>query len=460
MSRIIDPAELRALARLALPIVVIQVGMMFMGVVDTIMVGHLSPQALGAVALGNLYFFAAAIFGMGILLAIDPVISQGVGAHDDIAIARAVQRGFVLSLVLTVLVSAVLPTSRPVLTLLSQPADVVPLVHEYMLGILPGVAPFFFFVVVRQTLQAMHKTTAIVVTIVVANLVNVLINWMLIFGELGAPALGVLGSAIATSISRWIMFFMIALLSWPTIRSYVDPWRRESFAFKPLMRMLQIGAPIGGTLFLEYANFGVIALLMGFLGTMEVAGHQVAINLASLTFMVPAGISAAASVLVGNAIGRGDAPAARRAAKAALVAGAGFMTLTMVAFLAAPGLLASLYSDDPTVLIIAASLIPIAGVFQVFDGIQVVGVGVLRGAGDTHAPMIIGLLGFWLIGMPVSVYLGFNTSLRAAGLWWGFVAGLAAVAGFLLMRIRHRFSRDLQRIAVDEHHLPALEAAE
>ena len=453
MSRIIDLAELRALARLAVPIVLVQVGMMFMGVVDTIMVGHLSPQALGAVALGNLYFFAAAIFGMGVLLSIDPVITQAVGAHDDVAIARAVQRGFVLGLLLSIVVSAIMPTARPILTLLRQPADVVPLTHEYMLGILPGVAPFFFFVVVRQTLQAMHKTTAIVVTIIVANLANALINWMLIYGKLGAPAMGVLGAAIATSISRWIMFFMLALLAWPTLKAYVDPWLREAFALRPLLRMVQIGAPIGGTLFLEYANFGVIALLMGFLGTMEVAGHQVAINIASLTFMVPAGIGAAATVLVGNAIGRGDANAARRAAKAAIVAGAGFMTLTMVAFLVMPEIIARVYTEDLKVLAIAVTLIPIAGVFQVFDGIQVVGVGVLRGAGDTHAPMIIGLLGFWLIGMPVSIYLGFNTSLRAAGLWWGFVAGLAAVAVFLLLRIRHRFSQDLERIAVDEQQV-------
>lgn len=458
--QIVKISDLKALARLALPIVVIQVGLMFMGVVDTIMVGHVSAQALGAVALGNLYFFAAAIFGMGVLLALDPVISQAVGAHDDVAIARAVQRGFVISLLLTVFVSLVLPTGGFALRALRQPADVVPLAHVYLVALIPGAAPFFWFVVLRQTLQAMHNTTAIVVTIIVANLANVFINWMLIFGKLGAPALGVLGASIATSISRWIMFFLITLLSWPHIQRYVHPWRREAFAFQPLKRMLQIGSPIGVAYFLEYANFGVIALLMGLLGTIEVAGHQVAINLASLTFMVPAGISAAATVLVGNAIGRGEAGAARQAAKAALLAGGGFMLTSAAVFLLFPDFLARLYSSDPNVVLIAMALIPIAGLFQVFDGIQVVGAGVLRGAGDTHAPMVIGLLGFWLIGMPVSVYLGLFTSLRARGLWWGFVAGLAAVAVFLLLRIRHRFARELGRITVDEQHLPALDIAD
>ena len=458
--RIVDRTELKALMRLATPIVFIQVGVMFMGVVDTIMVGHVSAQALGAVALGNLYFFAAAIFGMGVLLALDPVIAQAVGARDDVAIARAVQRGFVISLLLTVFVSVVLPTGGIVLRALRQPEEIVPLANVFLLAAIPGVAPFFWFVVVRQTMQAMHKTAPVVITIIVANLANVLINWILIFGNLGAPALGVLGSSIATSISRWIMFFMIALLSWRHIRNYVHPWRREAFAFHPLKRMLQIGSPIGGAYFLEYANFGVIALLMGFLGTMEVAGHQVAINLASLTFMVPAGISAAATVLVGNAIGRENPVAARRAARAALFVGASFMLTSAAVFLIFPDVLANLYTDDAGVLAIAVVLIPIAGLFQVFDGLQVVGAGVLRGAGDTHAPMIIGLLGFWLIGMPVSIYLGLFTSLRAAGLWWGFVAGLAAVAVFLLLRIRHRFSRELLRITVDEHHLPALDTAD
>jgi MATE family multidrug resistance protein len=458
--QIVDLAELRALGRLALPIVVVQVGMMFMGVVDTIMVGHVSPQALGAVALGNLYFFAAAIFGMGVLLALDPVVSQAVGAHDPPAIARAVQRGFAIALLLTLFVSAFLPSAGFILTLLRQPADVVPLAHTYVIAIIPGVAPFFFFIVLRQTLQAMHKTLPIVLTIIIANLANVLINWMLIFGKLGAPAMGVAGAAIATSISRWIMFFLITLFAWPLIRDYVHPWRREAFVLRPLLRMLQIGAPIGVALFLEYATFGAIALLMGFLGTMEVAGHQIAINLASLTFMVPAGIGAAATVLVGNAIGRGDAPAARRAAKASLVAGVGFMTFSAIVFLSMPRLLAELYTNDATVIAIAVALIPIAGLFQVFDGIQVVGAGVLRGAGDTHAPMVIGLLGFWLIGMPVSIYLGLYTPLRAAGLWWGFVAGLAAVAGFLLLRIRHRFARELHRIKVEEKHLPAFDIAD
>lgn len=460
LRRIVDTVELKALARLALPIVIVQVGLMLMGVVDTIMVGHVSREALAAVALGHLYFFATGIIGIGILLALDPVISQAIGAGDEAGIARAVQRGFIMSLVLSVLLSLFLPSARLVLTQLGQPAELVPLAHTYVLALIPGVIPFFLFIVVRQTMQSMHLTRPIIVAIVVSNLANAFINWMLIFGNLGMPRLELLGAAIATSISRWLMFALILLFSWKAIKPYVEPWRRDSFALKPLLRMLQIGAPIGAAHFLEYASFAAIALLMGLLGTTAVAGHQVAINLASLTFMVPMGIGAAATVLVGNAIGRGDAAGARRAAKAALVAGASFMTLTATAFLVFPRFLGDLYTDDAAVLAVAAALLPIAGVFQVFDGVQVVGAGILRGAGDTRAPMVIGLLGFWLLGIPVSIYLGLYTPLEAAGLWWGFVVGLAAVAIFLLLRIRHRFSRELSRIIVDEHHLPALDIAD
>jgi MATE family multidrug resistance protein len=213
--------------------------------------------------------------------------------------------------------------------------------------------------------------------------------------------------------------------------------------------MLQIGLPIGLQYQAEYAVFGTVAMLMGRFGTVPVAAHQVAINLASLTFMVPLGISGAATVLVGHAVGRGDVPAARRAAWAALVCGSVFMAGTALVMLAAPRPLAALYTADAGVIALASVLLPIAGAFQIFDGLQVVSLGILRGAGDTRAPFLIGMLGFWLLGFPVSLWLGFRTSLGAAGLWWGFVVGLGAVAVLLLVRLRSRLRRAVRRVVVD-----------
>lgn len=447
---------MRALLQLALPIVTVQVGLMFMGVIDTIMVGHLSAVALAAVAVGNLFFFAVTIFGMGALLALDPLISQAVGAHDTAAIARAVQRGFIMSVTLTVLLSFLFPLAGPILTLFRQPEEVVPPAAAYILAVMPSTLPLLGFVVLRQTLQAMHFIRPVLITIIVANIANAVLNWMLIFGKLGAPAMGVVGSAWATTISRWTMFFALVVVGWPLLRDYVQP-RRDALAWKPLWRTLKLGAPIGVAHFLEYANFGGIALLMGLLGTTEMAAHQVAINIASLTFMVPAGVGAAGAVLVGNAIGRGDSAGARRAAKSSLILGAGFMSVSALFMLAVPEFLAGVYTNDGAVLAIAAVLLPIAGLFQVFDGLQVVGAGVLRGVGDTRTPMFIGLAGFWVVGMPISIYFGLFTGARAAGLWWGFVAGLASVAILLLLRIRSRFAGELTRIQVDDPHVLEIE---
>ena len=447
-----DRAVMRELVRLAIPIVTVQVGLMLMGVVDTIMAGHISAVALAAVALGNLYYFAIGIFCTGVLLALDPVIAQAVGARDHDGIARGIQRGALISLGLTVFMSALLPFAGSLLTLFRQPSEVVPVAARYVMVILPSVLPFLAFTVLRQSLQAMGHLAPIVWVIIGANLVNLLLNWMLVFGNWGAPALGVIGAALATTISRWAMLFALMLAGWPFLHRYLR-LRRDTFSMKPLWRMLALGVPIGVTYFLEFANFAGIALLMGFLGTNEVAAHQVAINIASLTFMVPMGIAAAASVLVGNAIGRGDSAGARSTGHAALLLGVAFMTLSACVMLAAPKFLADIYTDNPAVLAIAVTLLPIAGVFQVFDGLQVVGAGVLRGTGDTHYPMVIGLAGFWLIGMPISIYFGLYTDARAVGLWWGFVAGLAAVAIFLLVRIRWRFAGELRRVQIDDHHL-------
>jgi MATE family multidrug resistance protein len=189
---------------------------------------------------------------------------------------------------------------------------------------------------------------------------------------------------------------------------------------------------------------------MGGLGTIEIAAHQVAINLASLTFMVPLGVASASAVRVGHAVGRADDHEARRAAASAMVCGAGFMAGTALLFLALPAALAGAYTTDAAVVGMAAALIPIAGVFQIFDGVQVVSSGILRGLGDTRAPMVINVLGFWLVGMPVSLGLAFPLELGPRGLWWGLVAGLAAVAALLLLRIARRLSRPMARVVVDE----------
>lgn len=448
-------ADVAALVRLALPVAVVQVTMMLMGTVDTVMVGRVSAADLAAVALGNLYFFAAAVFGMGVLFALDPVVSQAVGAGDAVGVARALQRGSVLAGALTVVATLLLLPAPWVFHVLRQPAEVIPIAAGYALACIPGVLPFYLFNVFRQSLQAMHRMRPILVTVVAANLANVFFNWVFIYGHLGAPALGAVGSGWATSLSRWFMAGLLLALGWPALRTSVRPLRPEALARAPLVRFLRLGAPIGAQQLLEFGVFGAAGLLMGWLGTVAMAAHQVALNLASLTFMVSVGAAQAAAVLVGNAVGREDPPGARRAAGAGLLAGIAFMSVTAVIFLVAPAPFAHLYSSDPGVMAVAVTLIPIAGIFQVFDGIQVVASGVLRGVGDTRVPMLVNLVGFWMVGLPVSLGLGFGLAMGPRGIWWGLAVGIGAVALLLLARVRARFGRDLRRLILEDDHAHA-----
>src|SRR5215204_1012403 len=332
--------------QLALPVAAVQLGIMGMGVVDTIMVGHVSPAALASTALGNLYFFIAGIFGQGTLMALDPVISQAVGARDEEAITRALQRGLLLALALTIVTCATFIPVRWVFTLLGQPAEVIPDAATYVRVAIPGVFPFYAFIVFRQSLQALGRVAPVLWTVLAANAMNAGLNWVFIYGNLGSPALGVGGAALATSIGRWAMALVLLAVSGRELYQRLTPWRPETGAIGPLMRMLRLGLPIGLQYLLEYGAFAAGALLLGVLGTTSLAAHQIAINLASFTFMVPLGVSTATAVLVGQAIGAGDEARARRSAIAGMLLGTGFMYVSALAFRLFPGALARAYTGD------------------------------------------------------------------------------------------------------------------
>ena len=438
--------DFRALMRLAVPIVFAQVGIMLMGVADTVIVGHVSARELAGAALGHLYVFGLAVFGMGTLWAIDPIVSQAAGARDHDGIALGVQRGVVLAVLIGAVVTLLCLPAESVFRLLRQPPEVVPRAAGFVWMSAPSMIVLLLWVTLRQSLQAMKHTRAIVITIIAGNISNLTLNWVFVFGHLGAPAMGAPGSALSSTISRWFMLGLLFVLSRRELAGVLAPWRRDTLQRAALGRTLVIGLPIGIQSMVEFTTFASISVLAGWFGAEAISGHQVAINLASLTFMVPMGIGSATSVLVGHAIGENDTAHARRVAASALACGAGFMSLCAVVMLALPHSLARAYTSVPGVVAIAATLIPIAGVFQVFDGLQVVAAGVLRGAGDTRAAMIANMLGFWLIGMPVSVWLGFGLDRGVAGLWWGFVAGLAAVATFLVMRVRVKLGGTLERM--------------
>lgn len=444
-------ADLRSLFSIAGPIVLVQVGMMTMGVVDTIMIGRVSPAAIAAVALGNTLFMAVAMFGMGVVMSLDAVIAQAVGANDRPAIARAFQRAVVLAALVAVpTVLLLLFGAEPLLHASGQPSEVIPLAVSYILVCLPGLPMFYLFIIERQTLQALHRLSPIVWTMLGGNLLNGFLNWVFIYGNLGAPALGVPGSALATTVGRWAMVCALLAVAWPTFRPLLLPFGREAFAPRPLLRFAALGVPIGVQFVLEVGVFSMVGLLMGRLGTTPLAAHQIALNVASLTFMVPLGISMAAAVMVGRAVGAHDAEAMRRSARLSLGSAIAFMALSASAMLGFAGPIARLYTPDPGVHAVAIVLLRLAGLFQVFDGTQVAAIGILRGIGDTRAPVVANVIGYWVLGLPLSLLLAFGLDFGPAGLWWGFVAGLGTVALWMLVRVRRQMRRAQSRIVLDD----------
>ena len=292
--------------RLALPVVVVQVGMMLLGVVDTMVVGHLSSQALAAVALGHVVVMAVSSFGIGSLLALDPLVSQAVGARDETAIRRSVQRGLVLAAALMVPSTLLLLPCEWVLTTFRQPPETIPLAAAYIRICIPGLLPFYGFVVLRQSLQAMGRLRPIVITIATVTLFNLVADYALVFGAGPIPQLGPVGSAWATTAARTLLFIILLVLGRRELRPLLERLDPEVLLWPPLVRIVRLGAPIGFQVQLEILAFSAIALLMGLFGTVQMAAHQVAINLASLTFMVPLGVGSATAVRVGQAIGAGD----------------------------------------------------------------------------------------------------------------------------------------------------------
>lgn len=441
--------ELRALVRLALPVVAVELGLMAMGAVDSMMVGHVSATALAATGLAWIYTYTILVLAIGTLVGTESLLSQAVGARDEAAYAAALQRGLVLAALLLVPTTLALLPTAPMLRLLSQPAEIIAPATRFVHLSIAGLPPMLAFIVLRIALQARERIAPVLWAILLANGVNALLNWVLVFGRLGAPALGTDGAALASVAARWTLLVAVLAFGWRDLREPLVRRVTARLDRAALGRMLALGVPAGVQYLLEVGVFNVVALLMGTLATSTFAAHQVAIGLASLTFMMPLGIGAATSVLVGQAIGRADAAGARRIAHGGLALGAAVMTIGALLFTVFPRALASLYVREADVIAIAATFIPLAGVFQLFDGIQAVAGGALRGAADTRAAMWANIVGFWGIGLPLGLLLAFRLGHGPAGLWWGLVIGLAAVAAVLVTRVRRRFRGSFVRATVE-----------
>ncbi len=410
-----------------------QMGMLSMGLVDTFMVGRLGPEALAAVALGDLWTFASVVIAQGLLMGLDPIVSQAHGRRDGEAAGRAAQRGCVLAVLLTVPVSATWLAAEPALVLLGQDPELAAGAALYARAQIFCVAPYLGFVALRSYVQGRERMAGPFLAIVVANAINVFFNQALIFGDYGFPALGIEGSAIASGLARTTLFSVLALWVFG-LGHHRGAWPRFGrAAFQPaaLRRILLLGLPIGLQFGLEVWAFSIAMLMAGRLGTEPLAAHTIVMRMASFSFMMPVGISIAAATRIGNLIGADRRRRARRAAWVAIGMGAGVMTLSAGIFAGFRHQLPALFSSDLAVIALGASVLPIAAAFQWVDGIQCVGAGVLRGMGSTRPAAIFALLGFFGLALPLGWYFAFELQLGLPGIWWGLAGGLGAVAALL-----------------------------
>lgn len=455
--------EVRQLMKLGLPIAFVQFGMTAMNFVDVAMLGRHDAVALPSMALGNLLSWAASVFCMGAVTSMDPLLSQAVGAKDHEAIPRLLGRGALLSLALAIPTGLLLLPAATWLTWFGQPEALIPEAATYARLQALGILPFLWYSVLRSLLSSHASLMPQVLTIVLGNLANAGLDWLLIFGNWGLPELGATGAAITTVSCRWLMLFGLCFFGWRDIGPHLQRLRdreirRRAFAPGPLWRMLKLGLPIGTQFALEMGAFALTGLLIGHYDAVthgvdgeghNLAGHQIALQLASLSFMVPLGLGMAASVRVGWAVGRGDPAAVHRSASVALASGATIMSGFMLLFLLLPEQLASMLVIHDDVQMVAASLIPIAGVFQIGDGLQVVAIGCLRGMGDVRSAVLANIVGFWVLGLPIGAWLAFGQELGPAGFWWGLVIGLSVVAAGLLWAVFRRTKENRGRLSVD-----------
>jgi MATE family multidrug resistance protein len=427
--------EFRSMLALATPVVMAELGWVTMGIVDTIMVGGLGAGAIGAVGMASMLFFAVAVFAMGLLLGLDPLVAQAFGARRLDDCHRWLIDGVWLGVVVTPPMIAVVFGMNATLHRWGLPPEVLILSRPYLAILTWSLTPLLFYVAFRRYLQAMNVVRPVMFALVAANLVNAAANWILIYGHFGAPAMGVRGSAYATLAAR---IFMAAWLLVVIVRheAHVTPRLRDTpmgIDVSRLRRLFVLGLPAAGQAVLEVGVFAAATALAGRVSANALAAHQIALNLAALTFMVPLGVASAAAVRVGQAVGRQDPRGAVSAGWTAIAIGVGFMAAAAMVFLLMPRLLIRLFTRDAAVLDLGVALLFVAAVFQLFDGLQGVTTGALRGLANTRTAMMWNLAGHWLVGLPLGYLLCFRWGFGVVGLWWGLSAGLMICGVALLV---------------------------
>ncbi len=429
--------EFRLTLRLALPLVLAEIGWMSMGIVDTIMVGRLpnSAVAIGATGLGQSLYHSIAIFGGGLLLGLDTFVSHAYGREDLRDARRSLVNGLFIAFLLTPILMLVVSFWPLLMKRFGISLELVEPMRPFLRALNWGTPPLLGYFTVRRYLQAVNVVRPITFALISANVVNAIGNWAMIYGHLGFPAIGITGSGWSTCLARTYMALVLVItLAYIEAKRTLPGWRGAiRVDLGRVVGLLRLGVPAATQILLEVGAFAGATALCATLGPVPLSGHEIALNCAAFTFMVPLGISSAAAVRVGQQLGRGDSVAARRAGWSAIALGCGFMACAGLVFVSFPKYIARLFSPDPTVIRVGATLLLVAAVFQLFDGLQTVATGALRGTGDTQTPMLANLVAYWFVGLPLSYFLCFRLGWGAIGIWIGLCIGLMLIGTALLI---------------------------
>jgi multidrug resistance protein, MATE family len=437
-------AELIETIRLAMPIALTQLGQIAMMTTDLALIGRLGDAAIAAASLAHTIFFAVFVLGMGVMSAVAPLVAQAFGARDPRTLRRSFRVGLWLAVIMTVPLTPLLLQGEPILIALGQAPDAAKLAARYLEGLTWSLLPGWWFIAIRGFMGSVSRPEPALWITLIAIPANALLAYALIYGEFGLPTFDLLGAGLATTavnIGMCIAGFWIAHRRRPFRKFHPlsNFWRADW----PLMKQLvAVGAPISGSFLLEYGLFASAALLMGWIGTTELAAHQIALQTAAVLFMVPYGISMAATVRVGQAVGRGDPGATRRAGFVAIALAGMFMAIMTLVVIATRFEIARFFlgsgaaSESSATAEMVALLLVVGTTFFICDGLQTSAAGALRGLNDTRVPLMFAALSFWLIGFTASYVLAFPLQLGAVGVWIGFSCGLVVFAALLILRFR------------------------
>ena len=426
--------------KLSYPVIIGQAGVIMMGVVDNLLVGGLGATALAAASVANSLFILIFILGIGVCTAVTPLVAISVGAGKEEECRTVFTQGHIVNIVVSTLLMLGTYFAADFFYLLHQSPDVVRLATPYTKILAFSMIPVLIFQTNKQFIEGFSVVRPGMVITITANIINGLVGWVLIYGKFGMPRLGLNGAGVATFSSRIFMAATITIyiFSSAKFRKLNLSLRIREINYSIIKKLLSLGVPSAVQYFFEVGAFTMAAVMVGWLGVAQLASHQIALNLASVSFMCTLGISTAGSIRVANAVGRRDTTEIRRAGFTAILLGEALMACFGLVFILFRNKLPAFYIHDPAVISIASSLLIIAALFQIFDGTQAVGIGILRGLTDVKGPTIITFIAYWIIGLPVGYILGFKFNLGVQGVWMGLMAGLITSAVLLTLRFNHK----------------------